>query len=505
MAETPITPSDERRAAELHSRPLGSAAARSLAVGVALMAAVGITTLNDGGFDPASQSMFVALAGVALLASCWLDGRAVSAGVRSQLALALVGLAALSLASTAWTVDGRTTALRAGLVVSAYAAVFAAAATLAKRTGPRPFAAAVAALALIEAALGLHAVAMHSLPDAERIYGVWRPGGTFQYPPALAVLEICALPALSCLLDHRSLLVAGGAAATATLAGATLGLSQSRLGLVMAAVLLALMVLRPADERSQRVAATATATLVAVGALIAPTVLGGHVSAATHGAGWSGAAEIAGIAAALGVAWLLIRRAASRRIGRLLAAAGCIAAIALVTLAWPSDRGARSTSTGYALHRSSPTPTQSDVLHGRGHEWRAALQTWSDHPLLGAGAGSYYTASSAHQGPAPTRYAHDLPLELAAELGVVGLLLGAAMYASAARIIARALNTPGFWLLAPTLVAFLASNLVDWTWHLAGLGALWAAAAGALWSGDHFADGHATGRSSARQLVKPRG
>ncbi len=505
MAETPITPSDGGPAAELHSRPLRSAAVTSIAVGVALMATVGITTLNDGGFDAASQSMFVVLAGIALLASCLLEGRAVSAAVRSQLALALLGLAALSLASTTWTVDGRTTAFRAGLVVAGYAAVFVAAATLARRTGPRPFAAAIAALALIEAVIGLHAVTMHSLPDAERIYGVWRPGGTFQYPPALAVLEFCALPTLSSLLNHRSLLAAGGAAATATLAGATLGLSQSRLGLAMAAVLLTTMVLRPADKRSQRVAAIATATFVAIGALIAPTVLGGDVSASTPGAGWSGAAEIAGFAAALGVAWVLTRRASSRHIGRVLTATGCVAAIALVTLVWTSDKDASSPSTGPALHRSLRTTPQSDLLHGRGHEWQAALQTWSDHPLLGAGAGAYYTASFRHQGPAPTRYVHDLPLELAAELGVFGLLLGVAIYVSAARIIARAINTPGLWLLAPTVVAFLASNLVDWTWHLAGLGALWAAAAGALWGEYHFADSRVAGRSAVRQLIKRRG
>lgn len=480
MAETPIPHSDGGPSAELHSRPLRSAAATSIAVGVALTATVGITTLNDGGFDAASQSMFVALAGIALLAASSLDSRAVSAAVRSQLALTLVGIAALSLASTAWTVDGRTTAFRAGVVVGGYAAVFVAAATLARRTGPRPFAAAVAALALVEAMLGLHAVAMHSLPDAERIYGVWRPGGTFQYPPALAVLEICALPALSSLLNHRSLLAAGGAAAAATLAGATLGLSGNRLALAMAAVLLTIMVLRPADKRLLRVAGIATATFVALGALIAPTVLGGHVSATTPGAGWSGAAEVAGLAAALGVAWLLTRRASAWCIGPLLTATVCVAAIALVTIAWASHKDARSTSTGPALHRSLRTTPQSDLLHGRGHEWQAALQTWSDHPLLGAGAGAYYSASVAHQGSEPTRYAHDLPLELAVELGVFGLLLSVAIYVSAARIIARAINTPGLWLLAPTVVAFLASNLVDWTWHLAGLGALWAAAAGAM-------------------------
>jgi O-antigen ligase len=100
--------------------------------------------------------------------------------------------------------------------------------------------------------------------------------------------------------------------------------------------------------------------------------------------------------------------------------------------------------------------------------------------LLGAGADAYYIASLPHHGAATTRYAHDLPLELAAELGVLGLLLGLALYASAAWTISRATNSSALWLLAPAAVAFLASNLVDWTWHLAGLGALWAAAIGGL-------------------------
>jgi hypothetical protein len=100
--------------------------------------------------------------------------------------------------------------------------------------------------------------------------------------------------------------------------------------------------------------------------------------------------------------------------------------------------------------------------------------------VLGAGAGAYYVASVRHQGAAPTLYAHDLPLELAAELGVLGVLLALAMYASSAVIIVRALDTAGLWLLAPTVVAFMASNLLDWTWHLAGLGAVWAAVAGGL-------------------------
>jgi O-antigen ligase len=155
-------------------------------------------------------------------------------------------------------------------------------------------------------------------------------------------------------------------------------------------------------------------------------------------------------------------------------------------------------------------PSRSILLHGRGHEWAAAIQTWLDRPVLGAGAGAYHLASARHQGAGASLYAHDLPLELAAELGVLGLLLGLGVYAAGAQLIYRAISstgegavsTPGHravstpddrtvsthghrtsmaaWLLGPLVCAFLISNLLDWTWHLAGLGALWAVSAGAL-------------------------
>ena len=394
-----------------------------------LLMTVAVTMLEGGGFDASSQSVFVALAGVALLAAMGLDSQMVVRAVRSPLALTLTALAILSVASAAWTVAEPTEALRSGLVIGGYAAVFVAATTLARRTGPWPFAVAIAILALVEGIIGLNAVATHTLPDAERIAGAWRPGGTFEYPPALAILQVGALPVLCGLLGRRSRLLAVGAGAALTLAGAVLALSQSRLAIALAAVLLATLVLRRRARRPARMAVVATIALVVAGALLAPTILGAHAGPAARGRGVAAAPT------------------ASRRL---------------------------AARPGHGITRNS------DWLHGRGHEWGAALQTWLDRPLLGAGAGAYYTASAPHQGSASSRYAHDLPLELAAELGILGLLLSIALYASTAWSISRALHTPALWLLAPMAIAFLASNLLDWTWHLAGLGALWAAASGAL-------------------------
>ena len=101
--------------------------------------------------------------------------------------------------------------------------------------------------------------------------------------------------------------------------------------------------------------------------------------------------------------------------------------------------------------------------------------------MLGSGAGSFYQASIGYQAANDrTLFAHNLPLELAAELGIFGLFLGLCLYAGVALTLWRTIRAPNAWLLAPTVGCFLLANLVDWPWHLAGLGAAWAAAAGGL-------------------------
>ncbi|MDX6663919.1 MAG: O-Antigen ligase, partial [Solirubrobacteraceae bacterium] len=125
-------------------------------------------------------------------------------------------------------------------------------------------------------------------------------------------------------------------------------------------------------------------------------------------------------------------------------------------------------------------PVRDRLLHGRLTIWREALDTFADRPLYGGGADSYLFASTPHQGAATVFYAHDMPLELAAELGIAGLLLALALYATASLALWRSRAGPGFWLLGPAAIAFLAANLVDWPWHLAGSGAVWALAFGAV-------------------------
>jgi O-antigen ligase len=389
-----------------------------LACGGALAVTVGASVFSGGGFSDGSQSRFVALAGVTLLLAAGFNGRSTLAATRSPLALVLTALAAICIASAAWTIGEPIVSVRLGLTIGGYAAVLVAAAALTRLVGPWPLALGIVLIAAIEAVLGLRALSLHVLPDAEPIGGIWRPGGTFEYPPALAILQLGAIPILHNLMGRGSNLLAGVAAVAAVLAGAVIGLSGSRLTVALAAVLLAGLMLSRRTDRSSRAAVIGVTAFLLVGALAA------HVS-------WEG------------------------------------------HLAQPSGSISRA-------HTTRVVQPGRDLLHGRTREWDAALRTWLDRPLLGAGGGAYYQASLPHQGSPATLYAHDLPLELAAELGACGLLLGIALYLASAWTVVRARHSLALELLGATVVIFLISNLVDWTWHLAGLGALWAASVGGL-------------------------
>ena len=101
-----------------------------------------------------------------------------------------------------------------------------------------------------------------------------------------------------------------------------------------------------------------------------------------------------------------------------------------------------------------------------------------DHPLTGAGADAYAVASVGHQPQPAGLYAHDLPLETWAELGPLGLALVCGLYVSVGALCWRIRRRPGAWLVVPGALAFLIANLVDWPWHLAGAGAVWALCVG---------------------------
>lgn len=125
---------------------------------------------------------------------------------------------------------------------------------------------AVAAVAAAAAAAGVTALVLHQTPYAERIDGIWRAGGTPEYPPALAVLCACGLAASLALLATgdigRPLALVLGAVLVAGLV-----LSYDRAGIVMGAAVLAAFTLR--GGRARRILPALAVGLVVAGAVVA--------------------------------------------------------------------------------------------------------------------------------------------------------------------------------------------------------------------------------------------
>jgi O-antigen ligase len=150
----------------------------------------------------------------------------------------------------------------------------------------------------------------------------------------------------------------------------------------------------------------------------------------------------------------------------------------------PSTSGPPPAPAAVVARDAPPAPlAKRDALHGRGDIWRAGLEAFGQRPLQGHGAASFLPATLDLQQRRLTAYGHNLPLELGVELGLAGVLLGLSLYLVVLRACWRARSTRDAWLLAVPCVAFLVANMVDWPWHIAGLGAVWAAATGALMAG----------------------
>jgi O-antigen ligase len=370
----------------------------TLLLAAAPLAAAAIGVFADGGYDAAPRVAFgLAALGAAAVVLAVTRERAVPA-----VAIVLLALAALGALSAIWTIGPVDRTLRWALVTAGYAALVVAAAAVARRPrGVETLAAGIALIAAVSAAIGLVAALTHTFPQALRIAGAWRPAGTFEYPPALAALQVAALPAFISGLRHPR--VRAAAAVGLLMAAAVLVLAASRIALALALVVAGLALSRRVARL--RPAAAVTAILVAA--------IAGSVA--------FGAAPNRGVGPAAG------------------------------------------------------------FLHGRTDTWSAALETYADHPVLGTGADAFLAGSARYQDGQTIRFAHDLPLELMVELGIAGLLLALALYGTGALTLWQARRSVRtLWLLGPAAAVFLVTSLVDWQWHLAGAGAVWALAIGGL-------------------------
>ena len=476
----PRSTSSVSRAAPAAARPRIRLPRGPWGARAALALALAVPVAVEGGFTTTSRQLFAGLALVALALVTARDERPLVGLVRAPSILLLVALAALASASAAWTIGDPADALRSGLVIGALAALALVAGWVTRVHGVGPVVAVIVALAAVEAVLGLASVAMREEPWAQRLGGSWRPGGTLEYPPALVLLQLSALPARGWAMLRTSRYAAAAGAAGAAAAGAVIVLAGGRAGLALAAGLAVAAVAGAPWLGVRRWVAAAAAAVPTAAGIAAFLAIGGYVPPAETGGAAGRLLALAAIVAAAAAIWTglqarLFSRAAGSAGGERSLGRPAVSALAAVALCLAAGAIAAFSDGG----EGAGVEPVSGFDHGRAAEWSAAAEVALERPLAGSGPGTYPLAM-AESGEEASLYAHSLPVEAWVELGPLGLALVLGLYAAAGALAWRVRREPRAWLLAPAVLVFLAANLVDWPWHLAGSAAVWAAALGAL-------------------------
>jgi len=149
----------------------------------------------------------------------------------------------------------------------------------------------------------------------------------------------------------------------------------------------------------------------------------------------------------------------------------------------------RALDGGAAGLAQAPPPSGKDynrrlsslALNSRPDFWRAALNDYRVHPVLGSGAGTYQRWWLAHRPkPLEIQYAHNVYLETLGELGPVGLLLVLAVLLPPLVAAARARAHPLVPALAGAYTAYLVHAGFDWDWEVPAVTVTALALGGAL-------------------------
>jgi O-antigen ligase/polysaccharide polymerase Wzy-like membrane protein len=401
----------------------------------------------------------------------------------------LAGLAGWTLLSAVWApIKGD--AYQAGQQVVLYAAVLVAAALLLRaRSAARAVEPVLAAGTLVVIGYGL---SERLLPGVLHFARSVSAEGRLEQPLTYwnAMGELAAIGFVLCARisgdagrtrSERSL-----AAAAAPALGLGLYLSFSR-GALFACLAGLVTLIVAAPQRPQlgailrAVAGGAIASLVA-SRLRGVTALAGPLGTREH-QGVIMLLVLVALAVAAGAErWVLTRReqpAALRLPAHApgIALAVLVAGLALAILVGneESSRQAQSLSSG-----ASRLVT---LRSNRYAYWRVALRAFGDEPLRGVGAGGwsvywlrYRTVFEA------AADAHSLPLQTAAELGVVGLALLAAFLAGVALAAARAMRAAPMLAAGPVaaVVVYIAHAPLDWDWQMPALTLVAVVLAGAL-------------------------
>lgn len=350
---------------------------------------------------------------------------------------ALFGLLALTALSLIWTID-QGTGFGDLVRLFLYLGIFVLVTLLARRGGARPWLIGLALAGVGVALLALAArLAGFAGGGAELAAALPSAAGRLSYPigywNALAALMALTMPVLIWLAcDLRRPRPTALALAAMVPIFLVAYMTSSRGGLLALAIGAAVMI-RFAERPLLAAGAFALGLLGAAPAVVAATVQSEIVNSAPTTPGGPelvvAIAALAGAAAVLvaGPPLLLRIRRIRRRVPvhpRALLAVAVVALFALIAIAGPSTLVGDLTAPAEADRGADGFGLASASGSGRAQYWAAAFDAFAEDPLQGVGAGGYGTYWN-QKGSLGTsvRNAHSEPLEMAAELGIVGPLL----------------------------------------------------------------------------------
>jgi hypothetical protein len=433
-----------------------------------------------GGFYPSAWYPVALLLAVALLATA---GGATVAGLGRLPTVALAaaaGLAAWSYLSLAWSGLPGTTlveANRAATYAVAIALVVRAAATPAKRR---------ALLAAVGFASGLLALYVGARLAAGGATGLFEAGRLFRpigYPNALAAFLMMGFWPLATLAvsgERAPAVRVAACAAAAAIPPAAL-LTASRAGALFA-VLSGLVFLAASPLRLRALPLAGVAfggCAVAWGTLERPQSQGSLLTDAAATAAGRAVLAIALGGAVAGAALVVADRGLARapRAARLVRALGIAACALLVAgagaLAVRHDpvRFAKDRWSAFTAGQGSDAGGNRLLTSGsnRYDFWRVALDELRERPLTGYGAGTWsWRYLQARRSDEEPQNAHGTVWEVAADLGLPGLLLAFAVGGAAVLAALRRLGRPDAAEAAAILAALTAGlghAQVDWLWE----------------------------------------
>jgi O-antigen ligase len=391
--------------------------------------------------------------------------------------ITLVGiglLAAWTLASIAWApIAGD--AYRAGQLVALYSGALLAAVLLLQSPSVRSWVEPILAAGTV-IVIG-YGVSERLLPGVLHFARSVSAGGRLEQPLTYwnAMGELAAIGFVLCvhLSGDRGRPRWMGGVAAAACAPLALGLylSFSR-GALFACVagLIALVALAPRQEQIQAlVIAVVAGALTVAGAapLRGVTSLAGHLATRERQGAISLAVLVLAMVIAVAAHLRLVRSGESRAV-RLPKRAGWLA-LALICggLAVAIAVGAKETTAAPKL--SAGAGRLVSLESNRYAYWRAALGAFAAEPLRGVGAGGWAVWWLSHR--TVNEYAqdaHSLPLQTAAELGLVGLVTLGMLFggvAAASRVAHRAAPSLAAGPIAG-LVVYAAHAPLDWDWQM---------------------------------------